>query len=776
MAEKIEFDLSVKGGPTNNDLNKALTNAESSALKLEGAIQTAVGVFAGNALTKGLDLLKNQLGKAVDESISFNRAQLEIQTILPKNTKLTADLVGELEALSSQYGTTPTAQAKAYYEIISAGVSDAADGAKLLARANELATGGVTDTANTIDLLTTIYNVYGKELAVTTEASDSLFKTVQIGKTTIQELSQDLGQALPIAKSFGIGLDEVGAILAQLTNSGISTAESVTLLNAVLTAIARNGEQLGEGFNSTAVQTEGLSVVLERLRERTNGSNDALFKLLGRQEAVRAVQSLTSKGLENYNKVLAEYADKAGVAAEASQKIIDNDVGKQFDILSSKILNASKDLAGPFVGVLGTVTTAINKFFTDPERDAELFRGSIRAVNKSFEDGTISLEQYNLQIEDLSNKLAVAVKQLDTAKSPLVTLSLRLEQDAKAIQQNILDIENGVTGLTLAPIQRDLKLNELNAQLDQTNKKIKELKSVASGTPETPSIEPVVRSEAAIEAEKKLQADLRALRLQFATEEQTFNDQLDLAQLEQATIRNELITTQIYDQKIREAQAAYDGELEKNRLIEDARNQDLANQKAFLVREDALIKAGNAKRLADEKAAKQGQVALEQSFQNSRATLIGQGFQLAATVAKDGSKTQFLIQKAGALAEIALADGKARALIPAQTALIPFPANLAAAASLNAYVTAQTALGSAIVAASAIKGFAQGGIIGASDGPDNRVVSVRDGEVVLNASQQKKLFDMINSGNTGSGDIVVQIDGREVFRAVKSQIQAGNRL
>ena len=55
-------------------------------------------------------------------------------------------------------------------------------------------------------------------------------------------------------------------------------------------------------------------------------------------------------------------------------------------------------------------------------------------------------------------------------------------------------------------------------------------------------------------------------------------------------------------------------------------------------------------------------------------------------------------------------------------------------------------------------------------------MSVRDGEVVLNASQQKKLFDMINGGNAGSGDIVVQIDGREVFRAVKSQIQAGNRL
>jgi hypothetical protein len=47
--------------------------------------------------------------------------------------------------------------------------------------------------------------------------------------------------------------------------------------------------------------------------------------------------------------------------------------------------------------------------------------------------------------------------------------------------------------------------------------------------------------------------------------------------------------------------------------------------------------------------------------------------------------------------------------------------------------------------------------------------------MVLNADQQKSLFDMINSGANG-GDVIVQVDGREIARAVRSQVQQGYRL
>ena len=70
--------------------------------------------------------------------------------------------------------------------------------------------------------------------------------------------------------------------------------------------------------------------------------------------------------------------------------------------------------------------------------------------------------------------------------------------------------------------------------------------------------------------------------------------------------------------------------------------------------------------------------------------------------------------------------------------------------------------------------FENGGIVGqgASAGPDNRVATIRDGEMILNGQDQKILFDAIKSGNLG-GDIVIKIDEREIARAVRNQRQQG---
>ena len=79
----------------------------------------------------------------------------------------------------------------------------------------------------------------------------------------------------------------------------------------------------------------------------------------------------------------------------------------------------------------------------------------------------------------------------------------------------------------------------------------------------------------------------------------------------------------------------------------------------------------------------------------------------------------------------------------------PFPANLAALASTLAAVISAIAQSKALA-----KGFETGGVIGgfrgATMGSDNTVASVRTGEMVLNANQQKTLFEIANGGATSS--------------------------
>lgn len=769
MAEKIEFDLSVKGGAAGNELNKALDGATDKASALGDTLKTSLAVFGGNLLTKGFDVLKNTISEAVNESVKFRRAQLEIETILPKNTKLTSQLVDQLDDLSKQYGTTATAQAKAYYEIISAGVNDAADGAKLLARANQLAVGGVTDTASTIDLLTTIYNVYGREVATAAEASDSLFKTVQIGKTTIKELAADLGQALPIAKSFGIGLDEVGAVLAQLTNSGISTSESVTLLNAVLSAIAKNGDKLGQGFNSFAVQTEGLGVVLERLRERTKGSNDALFDLLGRQEAVRAVQSLTAKGLENYNATLAEYSKKAGVAAEASQKIIDGDIGKQFEILGSKIASATRQGIDVFIPFVREAIKLTNELFT-PDETVGVENALIKTRKELvfWEKGLLTAgdatDRYREKITILKDRIAELSNIV--AVSPQQTLINSVKNEVDTLTKSITEAQSGLDSFGLPNEIPSQGLLALNAKLDAAKARLAELQSV---TPETTAAVATPVDNKQLENEMKLQADIKSIREQAALEAQSFAQVIFQQDTEAILINKQLEIDALYQKEVDKLAIITQAELDKTAFIKNEEERRLTEQK---IKEDARLKNIQLfnKKEQDLRAA-------QKTFEkknDAEALNDKQAFYSAATSLQSANNK--------ALAAVGKAFAVQQATMQGYQA-VQSSYTFGTATGGPILGTTFAAIAAAASAANIAKivgiPFENGGIVGqtgASAGADNRVATIKDGEMMLNASQQKTLFDAINNGTLGGGNIQVIIDGREVAVAVRNQVQSGFRL
>ena len=107
-----------------------------------------------------------------------------------------------------------------------------------------------------------------------------------------------------------------------------------------------------------------------------------------------------------------------------------------------------------------------------------------------------------------------------------------------------------------------------------------------------------------------------------------------------------------------------------------------------------------------------------------------------------------------------LANGQASA------SSLPFPANIAAMATVTAAVIASFA---SII--SLIGGFAEGGIInGGSTHGDMLVARVNSGEMILNGSQQAKLFDMINDGVTAKqgSTITWKIKGSDLYGTLKN--------
>ena len=141
------------------------------------------------------------------------------------------------------------------------------------------------------------------------------------------------------------------------------------------------------------------------------------------------------------------------------------------------------------------------------------------------------------------------------------------------------------------------------------------------------------------------------------------------------------------------------------------------------------------------------------SLQSSFGSLSSIYQQMAKDESKSEAEREAAAKKAKAWAalQIAANSGTAIAKGIADAMDTPFPANLAALASTMAAVLAAIAQAKALASQQYETGGVIGGYHGASLGHDNTAISARRGEMVINAQQQRQLFELANGGGLGGG-------------------------
>lgn len=128
------------------------------------------------------------------------------------------------------------------------------------------------------------------------------------------------------------------------------------------------------------------------------------------------------------------------------------------------------------------------------------------------------------------------------------------------------------------------------------------------------------------------------------------------------------------------------------------------------------------------------------------------------------------------LAEIQVAASKAEALGKgtASAAGLPFPYNLAAMATVIATVTSMFA------SFASIGKFAEGGIVGGNRSiGDYNIARVNSGEMILNGSQQKRLFHLLNSNGTAESSVQkveLVVRGKDLVGAIDNYNRQINRV
>lgn len=237
-----------------------------------------------------------------------------VQTLNLLDRKEIDKFEGKLKALQKEgvkAGFTIQSTNKALFDTVSAlGASESSF--KTFQQAQKLAIAGNTDLSTAVDGLTSIVNAYGRESTDAFRVANAFFTAQKAGKTTVEELSNSIGRAAPIARSAGVSLEELLATVSTLTLGGLSTAEAVTGVRGVLNSLIKPSKEaekvltaMGVSFGAESIKAKGLKGVLEELTVATNKYGvDALARAIPEMEAFNAVAALNSDSLKQIDGIM----------------------------------------------------------------------------------------------------------------------------------------------------------------------------------------------------------------------------------------------------------------------------------------------------------------------------------------------------------------------------------------------------------------------------------------------------------------------------------------
>lgn len=385
---------------------------EASSKTMEAAFLSAKATFAsGIIMAAGGAIALVPLIIGLNKAAALQAGMAEVSTLVDTATTNMEGLTDEVLKLSAAYGLGAIDQAAALYTTISSGAATAADGTIDVAKAvetldvaNQLAIGGVTDVQTAVDGLTSIMGAYGLESQNAIEIADAMFLAMKAGKTTIGELSKEIGKVAATAAQVGVSYEELLASIAAVTTAGIDTAMATTGISSALSNIldpssnaTAEAEKFGIAWGRTALEAQGWAGFINTLGEAVNGLspeladaarnvnltdaqfeaylntvNDTgadLIQLFGNIRSVRVMMALTGGTAETFNMVVEQMGDRAGETALAVDKMrltfkfVSSVIKEQFNVIMTQLGRQVLPLAIGTLRFFSGILSGVNALF-----------------------------------------------------------------------------------------------------------------------------------------------------------------------------------------------------------------------------------------------------------------------------------------------------------------------------------------------------------------------------------------------------------------------------
>lgn len=398
MARQSGISINITSKYSGDGLDKAqreLRKFQTECAKNSSGIQSSL-VSAGQSITAygdevsrfgdGMVAVGSKISKvtaplgvvgvaAGKMSMDFENAMAKVSTIADENEVSMDKMKAGILDLSTQTGVAASSIAEDVYNAISAG-QKTGDAVAYVGNAVKLAKAGFTDSASALDVLTTTMNAYRMSADQTSHVSDVLLQTQNKGKTTVAELSQSIGRAIPTAAAFNVSLENLAAAYATTTANGIATRQSTTYLNSMIKELGDTGSvvggilksKTGKSFSELMAEGKSLGDVINVLNEEGAATGKTMYDMFGSAEGATAAATLASNGAAQFSENLQAMNDSAGLTDTSFEKMRTN--SSKFTKAINNVKNTLIDLGDSVMGVVAPVaqaaadaTAAFNSWF-----------------------------------------------------------------------------------------------------------------------------------------------------------------------------------------------------------------------------------------------------------------------------------------------------------------------------------------------------------------------------------------------------------------------------
>lgn len=387
------------------DWRTAEGDAQRAGGRISGALSPdrLAGAFRATGAAAGLMFSESVVlaGEFEDQLRTINTvAQL---------SEADLDAVGDqIQQLARDSGKGTADLTAAYYDLVSAGVP-AEQAMSVLRNSATLATGALSTTGESVDLITSALNAYGMDASESALLTDIFALAVQNGKVTAAELASSIAQIAPIAASAGVEIEAVAAGYASLTAKGVPAAQASTQMRSAISALLTPNEKLNALQRQTGInfaelaRDQGLSVALEELRKATEGNATAL-------------DALATVSAEDFPAALADAQEALGLTNSDLEK---------FQAI------AGRDGVGAAMAELTKQVGAGDSAFAMSLGSVEAYSFALNSTGASFEDAQGSLAEFQGGVEGLALEQAT-----EKMRSP-AEAAARLTQNVLTFMQDV---------------------------------------------------------------------------------------------------------------------------------------------------------------------------------------------------------------------------------------------------------------------------------------------------------------------------------------------------